>query len=183
EGLILPRGSVLSFRLYGEAAGVVQDIGPALSDDPLAPRFRAETGGAVEVTGRRFEISVLPDLPPVIRAGAAPSRRADGRMIQDFSAEDDHGVITADAVIALDLAAVDRRFGLAVEPEPREVVELPLPLPRGDRRRVEGQLIEDLARDPWANLPVTLTLRAEDGIEQVSEAAAARLVLPGRRFF
>lgn len=183
EGLILPKGTEMSFRLYGGAAEVTQDIGPALSDDPMAPRLRAETDGAVEVAGRRFAVSVLPDLPPVIRAGAAPVRRADGRMIQDFSAEDDHGVTQADAVIALDLAAVDRRFGLAVAPEPREAVELPLPLPRGDRRRVEGQLIEDLARHPWANLPVTLTLRAEDGIEQVAHAAPAALVLPGRRFF
>lgn len=183
EVLVLPKGSVLSFRLYGGAQEVAQDIGPSLSDDPVAPRMRAEDSGSVELAGRRFQVEVLPDQPPVIRAGAAPMRRADGRMIQDFSAEDDHGVIAADAVIALDLAAVDRRFGLAADPEPREDIELALPLPRGDRRQVAGQLVEDLARHPWANLPVTLTLRAEDGIEQVAHAPAARLDLPGRRFF
>ena len=48
-----------------------------------------------------------------------PTRRADGRMIQDYQAGDDHGVISAQAVIALDLDAVDRRFGLTVAPEPR----------------------------------------------------------------
>ena len=42
----------------------------------------------------------------------------------------------AQAVIALDLAAVDRRFGLAAEPEPRPSVELALPLPRGDRQQI-----------------------------------------------
>ena len=56
-------------------------------------------------------------------------------------------------------------------------------MPRGDRREVQGQLVEDLAQHPWANLPVVLTLRAVDGIEQVGEAAPLRLDLPGRRFF
>lgn len=182
EALVLPKGTVVSFRLYG-GGEVSQDIGPAQSEDALAPRFRAEVDGLIEVTGRRFDVTVLADLPPAIRAGAAPTRRADGRMMQDFSATDDFGVSHADAVIALDLPAVDRRYGLATSPEPREAIELALPMPRGDRREVQGQLVDDLAQHPWANLPVTLTLRAVDGIEQVGEAAPMRLELPGRRFF
>ena len=182
--LELPKGSEVTFRLYGDGAAVTQNIGPASSGkDPQAPGFRAEKSGTIEVAGRRFDVTVLPDSAPVIQAGAAPVRRADGRMVQDFSAGDDHGVALGQAVIALDLPAVDRRFGLATDPEPRPAVELALPLPRGDRREVQGQLTEDLSRHPWANLPVSVSLRAVDGIEQVGEAPPMHTVLPGRRFF
>ncbi|MDP5308047.1 DUF4175 family protein [Paracoccus sp. 2205BS29-5] len=184
EALELPKGSAVSFRLYGEGLSVVQDVGGAVGEDPQAPGFRAERSGAIEVAGRRIAVSVLPDLAPVIRAGAAPTRRADGRLVQDFVAEDDHGVMAGRARIDLDLASVDRRFGLAVPPEPREAVDLALPLPRGGARRaVSGQLVEDLARHPWANLPVALVLEAVDGIDQTGSAAPMRVVLPGRRFF
>ncbi|WP_405404302.1 DUF4175 domain-containing protein [Paracoccus sp. Ld10] len=183
QALDLPKGSTVSFRLYAQGADLVQDIGPVTSDDPTAPAFRADRSGSIDIQGRRFAVTVLPDAVPVIRAGAAPTRRADGRMIQDYQAGDDHGVMSAQAVIALDLDAVDRRFGLTVAPEPRDPVALDLPLPRGDRREVQGQLAEDLSRHPWANLPVTVTLRAVDGIDQAGQSDPMALPLPGRRFF
>ena len=40
-------------------------------------------------------------------------RTADGRFKQTFSAKDDYGVTKGQVTIALDLPAVDRRFGLA----------------------------------------------------------------------
>ncbi|HRM74528.1 MAG TPA: DUF4175 family protein, partial [Paracoccus sp. (in: a-proteobacteria)] len=42
---------------------------------------------------------------------------------------------------------------------------------------------EDLSRHPWANLPVTVSLRVSDGIEQQGVARPMVMVLPGRRFF
>ncbi|WP_243698661.1 DUF4175 domain-containing protein [Paracoccus alkanivorans] len=184
EVLELPKGSNVTFRLYGETTELAQDIGPEQSGDPRAPEFRAERSGAIEIAGRRFEVTVLPDLPPVIRAGSAATRRADGRMVQPFEAEDDHGVVSAEARIDLDLSRIARRFGLTVEPEPREALSLDLPLPRsGDRSALRGQLVQDLSRHPWANMPVNLTLRAIDGIEQEGQAAPKLMVLPGRRFF
>ncbi|WP_411838397.1 DUF4175 domain-containing protein [Paracoccus sp. ME4] len=183
QGLDLPKGSQIAFRFYAEGVVPDQDIGPQIGDDPAAPVFRAERSGSISIGERRFAVTVQPDTPPVIRAGAAPTRRADGRMIQEFQAGDDHGVVSGQAVIALDLAAVDRRFGLAVDPEPRDPVALDLALPRGDRREIAGQLAEDLSRHPWANLSVTVTLRAVDGIEQVGRSEPASLPLPGRRFF
>ncbi len=184
EVLELPKGSAVSFRVYGQGAVVTQDIGAVVADDPQAPGFRAEQSGVIEVAGRRFDVTVLPDNAPSIRAGAAAVRRADGRMVQEFEATDDHGVASAVAQVGLDLAAVDRRFGLAIQPEPRDPVDLAMPMPRGgDPRQVKGQLVQDLSRHPWANLPVTLTLRAIDGIDQVGAAAPMQTVLPGRRFF
>ncbi|WCR12444.1 DUF4175 domain-containing protein [Paracoccus stylophorae] len=182
--LELPKGSAVTFRLYGDGATVTQDIGAVIAEDAQAPGFRAERSGRIAVGDRRFEVTVLPDAPPAIRAGAAPTRRADGRMIQDFEAEDDHGIAAGRARIVLNLASVDRRFGLKPAPEPRDPVDLDLPLPRGgDRREVSGQIVEDLARHPWANLPVSLTLEAVDGIDQTGRSAPFHTILPGRRFF
>ncbi|SIT03725.1 DUF4175 domain-containing protein [Paracoccus saliphilus] len=184
EMLELPKGSVVSFRLYAETTNLTHDIGPEQGEDARAPEIRAEQSGMIEVSGRRFDVTVLPDRPPVIRAGSVEARRADGRMVQPFEAEDDHGIVSANARIELDLPQVTRQFGLAVAPEPREALSLDLPLPRsGNRSDVQGRLVEDLSRHPWANMPVKLTLRAIDGIDQEGQAAPTQLVLPGRRFF
>nr|WP_199260213.1 DUF4175 family protein [Paracoccus binzhouensis] len=185
QRLELPKGSKLSFRLYGEGAGIDQDIGAAVAGgDPAAPEFMAERDGVIEVAGRRFDVTVLPDAAPEVAPGQAPERRADGRLVQEFTASDDNGVAAGQAVIALDLAAVDRRFGLAPDPEPREAVALDLPLPAtGSRKQIRGRLVGDLSRHPWANLPVTVSLKVEDGIGQQGASQPMRMVLPGRRFF
>ena len=185
QRLELPKGAKLSFRFYGEGAQLAQDIGAAVAGgDPAAPEFTAERSGIVEVSGRRFEITVLPDAAPVVAPGVAPQRRVDGRLVQDFTASDDNGVTAGKAVISLDLGAVDRRFGLAVDPEPREEIALELPLPASALRKdIRGRLTGDLSRHPWANLPVTVSLRVSDGIGQEGMAQPMAMVLPGRRFF
>ena len=183
----LPEGSRISLRLYGSGAAVAQDIGTAVAGpeaDPDAPEFMAERDGTLTVAGRSLDIRVLPDDAPQVAAGRAPERRADGKLVQDFTASDDNGIEVGQAVVTLDLAATDRRFGLAIEPEPREPVTLDLPLPgAGQRRDVRGRLTTDLSRHPWANLPVTIVYRVTDGIGQTAETAPQRLALPGRRFF
>ena len=193
QRLELPKGSVLSFRFYGEGVELTQDIGKAVDGvgvaagtggDPAAPEFMAERDGVVEISGRRFEIFVLPDAAPVVAPGVAPQRRVDGRLVQDFTASDDNGIVAGKAVIALDLTAVDRRFGLSSDPEPRDEIALELPLPAsGQRKDIRGRLTGDLSRHPWANLPVTVSLRVSDGIGQEGVAQPMAMVLPGRRFF
>ncbi|WP_323716824.1 DUF4175 domain-containing protein [Paracoccus aminovorans] len=185
QGLALPKGSKLSFRLYGKDIGVEQDIGAAVAGgEPAAPAFMAERDGVIAVGGRRFEVIVLPDAAPEVASGKAPERRVDGRLVQEFTASDDNGIAAGQAVIALDLASIDRRFGLAPDPEPLPPVELDLPLPAtGSRKDIRGRLVGDLSRHPWANLPVTVSLKVEDGIGQQGVSAPMRMVLPGRRFF
>ena len=185
EVLLLPQGARLSFRLYGEGAEISQTIGAAVpGTDPMAPAFMAEQAGVIEVAGRRFDIVVTPDALPVVATGKAAERRADGKLAQDFTASDDNGIAAGEAVIALDLAAMDRRFGLEVAPEPRDPVRLDLPLPgTGPRKEIRGRLSADLSRHPWANLPVVLTLNVRDGIDQQGVSAPLRMILPGRRFF
>lgn len=185
EPLSLPKGSEVSFRLYGEGASVTQDIGPAKpSDDPGAPAFTAEKDGVIQVGDRSFSIIVLPDNPPTVEPGAAPTRRADGRLVQQFTAADDNGIVAGQATITLDLAAVDRRYGLALDPESREALAVKLPLSATDQRKdVKGQLVADLSRHAWANLPVTIKLEVTDGIDQQGASQPMQMVLPGRRFF
>lgn len=185
QPLVLPKGSKLSFRLYGEGGGVTQDIGaPVQGGDPAAPQFLAQTDGVIEVTGRRFAVTVIPDAAPIVEPIVAPDRRADGRFVQPFAASDDNGVVSGQAVIALDLGAIDRRYGLAIAPEPRDAITIDLPMPAtGNRREIRGQLTVDLARHPWANLPVTVSLKVTDGIAQTGVSPAVEMVLPGRRFF
>ncbi|MDO5643536.1 MAG: DUF4175 family protein [Paracoccus sp. (in: a-proteobacteria)] len=183
EVLHLPQGSTISLRLYGEDGAITQDIGAALPvDDPRSPQFRVERAGVLSVGQRRIEITVQPDAPPEIALGAAAERRADGRLVQPFSARDDFGVTEGFATITLDMPRIPRRYGLGIDPEPREPVQINLPL-RGGRASIEGQFTADLMKHPWANLPVEIRLTARDGIGQEAGSEALAMELPGRRFF
>ena len=185
EGAVLdlPEGSTISLRLYGDTAAIAQDIGTALpGEDPKAPEFRVEQAGTLQIGDRRFQVAVQPDDAPRIILGPAAERRADGRLIQPFSASDDYGVTEGQAEITLDLAKIDRRYGLLTDPEPREALTLRLPL-RGARAQVEGQLTADLKKHAWANLPVHVRLNVQDGIGQQGQSEALAMDLPGRRFF
>lgn len=184
DALTVPEGTVMSFRLYGEGLAVEHDIGPSDAAPPEAPRFSAVQDGTIRVGGRSFSVAVEPDAPPQVWLAVLAERRADGRLAQGFSAEDDHGVVSGLATFALDLPEVDRRHGLAAAPEPRDPLVLDLALPAtGQRRQVAGTLTADLARHPWANLPVRVTLTVRDGLGQSAETPATAMVLPGRRFF
>ncbi|MDS9466267.1 DUF4175 family protein [Paracoccus sp. MBLB3053] len=185
RALEMPKGTQFSFRLYGDGIELSQSIGPAREGaDPAAPEFSAEQDGLIQVADRRFPVVVIPDAAPSVEPVVAPDRRADGRFLQPFSASDDNGVSGGKALISLDLAALDRRYGLAVAPEPRDPVEIALPMPAtGNRKEVRGQIATDLSRHPWANLPVTVSLEVVDGIEQKGQSRPVRMILPGRRFF
>ncbi|MBW6505165.1 MAG: DUF4175 domain-containing protein [Rhodobacteraceae bacterium] len=196
EALVLPEGTRLTLRLYGapDELRIVQDVGD------LAPVAVAEATGAMRAVewaatrsgqltiegqgGRAFVLTVQPDAAPSVEPLVAATRRADGKLSQPYHASDDFGVVRGQARIELDLAEVDRRFGLAPEPEPRQPVVFDLPLPiTGGRTDFNAVLVEDAARHPFANLPVRMTLSVEDARGQVGTAPPLVMELPGRRFF
>jgi len=134
--------------------------------------------------GRSWAISVLPDQAPTVALDGEVEGEPPGQMQFAFAATDDYGIVSGSVTIRLDPGAADRRYGLAVDPEPREALMLDLPMPfRGSRAEFTEVLLEDLSQHPFANLPVTLTLTVTDEAGQIGTMRYDVPRLPGRRFF
>ena len=186
--------SVITLRLYGEVGAL--SVTETLSAKPLATpeakialsqEFVVTNNGALSIEGpggRRWSVELVPDTPPQIEVAGTVEASAIGEMTLPFTARDDYGVEFGSAVIALDLDAIDRRYGLAAQPDQREPITIPLPTPiTGDRRQFTENLIDDFSQHPFSNLPVTITLTAQDALDQQSPVVVEPMVLPGRRFF
>ncbi len=192
--LRVPRGTDVTLRLYGEVGALTvdetvsgrtgEDLGAA--SDP-EQSFRVTRDGRIAINGpggATWEVTVIPDTPPEVEVSGPVSAEARGEMSQPFRAADDYAVISGTATIELNLAAVERRHGLAVDPDPREPLVLDLPMPfSGDRAAFDETLIDDLSEHPFANLPVTLTLAVRDAVDQTGQNEPVEMILPGRRFF
>ncbi|MCB1390768.1 MAG: DUF4175 family protein [Rhodobacteraceae bacterium] len=191
EEFEVPQGSRVVLRFYGPPGALTleQSLGEGVEADETgqALEFDARHSGRLTIdgpNGRTWQVAVAPDALPTIEAAGAMIRARGGVAEQQFSAADDYGVVRGEAVVTLDLAALDRRYGLQPEPEPRQPLHLALPMPMsGDRSAVTETLREDLSLHPWANMPVRVVLQATDAAGQTGESAAQALILPGRRFF
>ncbi len=191
--LSLPVGSMVTVRLYGDVGAfrVEETISGRTGEIPAATEaqqsFAVTRDGRLAIAGEggaAWRVSVIPDLPPEVAITGAVEADAMGQMSQPFRASDDFGVVGGQATIALDLAAVARAHGLATAPDPRAPIVIDLPLPfSGDRSDFEERLIDDFSQHPFANLPVTLTLTAQDAAGQSGDSAPQTMILPGRRFF
>ncbi len=192
SAISVPEGSVVTVRLYGEVGilGLDETLSGraelAETDGPAAD-FEIVRSGSLAITGpggRQWDIAVIGDDAPRIVLSGPMEREADGLMSQVFRVRDDYGVVAGQARIELDLDAVDRVHGLSVDPEPREALVLDLPMPMtGTREEFTETLIENLSEHPWANLPVTISLSAEDARGQTGESDTQTTLLPGKRFF
>ena len=189
----VPEGSRLTLRLYGEVgaltvsetvSGRTEDVGSAAD---ITQEFDVTQSGTVAINGpggREWAITMVPDGAPSVSLSDQISAEADGQMQQRFTAMDDFGVVAGTATIDLDLANIDRRHGLTVDPDPREAITLDAPMPiSGDRAEFEETLIENLSEHPFANLAVSLQIEVEDSLGQTGQTEIAQVVLPGRRFF
>ncbi len=194
EGALqLPTGTLITLRFYGDVgaltlaetvSGRTADV-PAASDP--AQDFSIVQSGSMAIDGpggRIWDVAVLADAAPEVERLGAPEVSALGEMRLPFAARDDYGVEAGEARITLDLAAVDRRYGLVVDPDARPDVVVPLPTPiAGDRAAFEENLIEDFSKHPWANLPIQISMSVLDAAEQIGQTAPSEMILPGRRFF
>jgi len=191
--LRVPAGSEITLRLYGEVGALtvaetlsqrVDDIGAA-SDAQQA--FDVVQSGTLAIEGEGgavWDVTVVNDQAPLVELTGPIEADATGEMSQPFLAMDDYGVEAGTATITLDLAAVDRSYGLAAAPDDQEALVLDLPMPfSGDRTDFEEVLLDDLSEHPLANLPVTLTLEVTDAAGQVATSVPEPVTLPGRRFF
>ena len=190
--LTLPRGTRLQFRLYGEIGALVlaETVSGSTTPAPASDAtqdFEVAQSGTIKIEGaggRDWKITALPDAPPTIATTGKIGREADGRFTQAYSATDDYAVTSGAVVIALDLPAVDRRYGLTAPPEPQDPVTLDLPMPiTGDRAKFTETLVDDLSKHVFSNLPVTMTFTVADAALQAGMAEPIRVTLPGKRFF
>jgi uncharacterized protein (TIGR02302 family) len=190
ESFEVPQGSRVILRFYGPpgALRLEQSLDAGVQSDETgqALEFDARRSGRLAIlgpNGREWRVVVAPDAVPSVTGGPVGRGRG-GVMELPFEARDDNGVTLGEVVITLDHAALDRRFGLTVEPEPRDALHLALPMPMTGRRTDFSETLrEDLSQHPWANLPVRLTLSVVDAAGQTGESAEIAAVLPGRRFF
>lgn len=201
--LELPTGSRVQVRLYGaegsltleqtiaaaaaapaptaEPAAAVPDGTQGVHDLTVAQSGRLAIQGP---SGREWQITARPDAGPSIAVSGSMGREADGRFKQGFTATDDYGVVAGRVTITLDLASIDRRYGLTVDPEPVEPVTLDLPMPMtGKRTGMTEMLVDDLSKHVFANLPVTMVFAAVDAAGQEGQSAPYAVTLPGKRFF
>lgn len=194
DEITVPEGSRITLRLYGElgalsvaetVSGRTEDVGAATDPDQ---GFDVLSDGILRIDGpggREWAIVATADEPPTVELEKDGVRTTfDGQMSQPFRAADDHGVSGGIATFQLDLGRVERRYGLAVDPEPREPIELDLPMPiSGDRTKFSEALIENLSQHPWAHLPVILQLEVKDARRQAGTSEPDLMNLPARRFF
>lgn len=182
-------GSRVTIRLYGESANAIREtVSAPAGEEPLPEgQFIVAQAGEIAITGAggaEWQVAIAPDLPPAVALAGEMEVEALGEMAQPFRASDDYGVVAGSATFALDLARVDRRYGLTPDPMPREVLVVDLPMPfTGDRAEFEERLIDDFSQHPLANLPVTMTLTVRDAAGQEAATEPLSITLPGRRFF
>ncbi|HRK41607.1 MAG TPA: DUF4175 domain-containing protein [Gemmobacter sp.] len=190
--LELPRGTRVQVRLYGVvgALTLTETVSAATTPPPasdLAQNFDVLQDGAIAINGpggREWQVVALKDRAPSITTDGKITRERDGKMKLPFAAEDDFAIASGTATITLDMTAIDRRYGLAIEPEPRPDLLLDLPLPiSGNRARFEDALIEDVSEHAFANLPVQIRLEVKDAQGQTGSTAPLLVTLPGKRFF
>lgn len=192
SALDLPIGTRLQFRLYGEVGDLTlsetvsrrTEVTPA--SEPVHD-FLLKQSGKVSIDGpggRAWDFTAIPDAAPSVVPDKSLAREADGKLKQKFSAKDDYGIVAGQVSIALDLPAVQRVYGLTMDPELREpaVVDLPMPL-NGSRAEFTETLVDDLSKHPFANLPVTMAFQVTDAANQQGDAAPIQVTLPGKRFF
>ncbi|GHC52661.1 DUF4175 domain-containing protein [Neogemmobacter tilapiae] len=188
----LPVGTKVQVRLYGEPGDLTltETVSAALNPPPAseaAQEFEVRQSGVIRIAGdngREWQVSAQPDGMPSVQQAGEITRERNGQMRLPFKAQDDYGVTSGTATIAPDMAAMDRRFGLAIEPEAREplVIDLPMPI-SGKRTDFEEALMDDFSTHPFANLPVTVSLSVTDAAGQIGQSEPFSAVLTGKRFF
>ena len=199
--LEVPVGTRIQIRLYGaEGALSVEQTIAQVAPEPAAAEAAPKPDGMAGLTtlvvsqsgrleiegpgGREWQIIATPDGLPSVEVSGEMKREADGRFKQGYKAGDDYGVVAGKVTITLDLAKVDRRYGLEPEPEPIAPVVLDLPMPmKGGRKDFTEILVDDLSKSPLANMPVSMVFTVADAAGQQGASAPHEVLLHGRRFF
>ncbi len=186
--ITIPFGSMLVARVSGGAGT------PELTGDGSSVGFETQVPGSFQLEhkllvdgdlsirqGRRtlgrWKVAVTPDNPPAVTFSRPPSRTRRNAMRLEFEATDDYGVEKVIARISRS-GAVPAESALAKF----EPIEIDLPLPGLQLRKIKSTSYNDLTAHPWAGLPVNLVLTASDAAGQTGSSKTIQMVLPERAF-
>lgn len=198
EPISLAEGSVFLIRAYGDVGDVSITENLSVAGNTRFPanegvlaeaQFVMAQAGVLELSAaggqtRSWDISLLSDLPPMIEVTGELTRDLQGAMQLPFRASDDYGVTGGALDITLDITQVDRRFGLALEPEQVDNLTGELPLPFNARTSdFSGVVEEDFAKHVWAGLPVAVNLTATDAGGNTGRIDPLTAELARKRFF
>lgn len=191
--LDLPQGTQLILRSYGtselEIVSDVATLNEAQTKLADESSFKVTQSGSLALkkgfrTVASWDIRMILDLPPRVKLTGDVSRTIQGSLQIPYAAQDDYGIIGGTVEIALDVDALDRRFGLIADPESTELIRFDLPVPfNADTKDYKETLVEDLAKHPWAGLPVKITLSVVDDAGNMAAIEPVFTAMPGKRFF
>ncbi len=191
--LEIPEGSQLILRSYGGAElEIVSDIATLDVDETKfteEANFKITQSGTLILkkgfrTVAQWDFVMIPDMPPSVALTDEISRTIQGSLQIPYEANDDYGVTGGKVEIKLDIDSLDRRFGLVPEPENFDPITFDLPIPfNTDGTDFEETVIEDLAKHPWAGLPVVINLNVVDAAGNKAAIEPVYMAMPGKRFF
>ena len=198
QPISLAEGSEFLIRAYGDVGDltIVENLSvagntqfPEVEGVLAEAQFLMTQSGVLSIENlsgslRSWDISLLSDLPPMIEVTGELTRDLQGAMELPFWARDDYGVTGGTLGVILDIANVDRRFGMALEPEVTPALTGILPLPfNTSTSDFEGIVEEDFAKHVWAGLPVIVDLSATDAGGNTGEIKPLQAELARKRFF
>jgi uncharacterized protein (TIGR02302 family) len=167
---------------------------PANPADVLELKLEVRRSGTVSVHSSGMQVanwtfSVTPDHAPKIALTKPPERSRRGSLKLFYKAEDDYGVVSAEARIRR-IAPQQDISSTAWAREPKKGARLPyerppvlaLRLPRSYSKLAEGHSLHEIGDHPWAGMKVELTLIAKDLAGQVGKSETITVDLPERRF-
>jgi uncharacterized protein (TIGR02302 family) len=188
------RDLVIDFPGESGAAQRLVAPAPAATGDVLELKYEVRHSGTVSVSSDGIQVAswtftVIPDHLPKIAITKEPERSLRGSLKIFFKAEDDYGVVSAEArVRRLTPKADTSSTAWAREPKKgaRPPYERPpamaLRLPRSYAKTAEGHSLHEIGDHPWAGMRVELTLIAKDLAGQTGRSETIEITLPERRF-
>lgn len=155
----------------GTAGATGETMFTARLDESIRAELRS---GDTLVAGWNF--AIIPDQPPSIEFSEQPGGSLAGSLELAYEVEDDHGVVSARALIESAEPALDGARPLYEAPE------VLLPLPRARARTGLSRVNRDLSSHPWAGSRISITLEASDDPGQKGYSKPVTMILPGRSF-
>jgi uncharacterized protein (TIGR02302 family) len=194
----------LSLEVMAEGATEKEHVKSQVPEAGKAPgakneiselRFELEKSAEVRVLAAGSELArwafyVTPDEAPKIALTKEPTRTRRGSLKLDYTAEDDYGVVAAEAKLKkakgngkpADPAKDWARTNVLKGPRPplERLPAITLRLPRGATK--EAQAYIDFGPHPYAGREVIMTLEARDVAGNIGRSEPIRMVLPQRQF-